>query len=94
MRTSRRRDIEKSKHFMVKAHLLHMNNRFEAMNSINEMFSLIWKFNSDSEDKAKRLREHYPKDLNTVDFMEEIQHLGNVGHGVFGEVTYFFPATS
>ena len=44
---------------MVKAHLLHMNNRFEAMNSINEMFSLIWKFNSDSKDKAKSQRPQH-----------------------------------
>ena len=29
-----------------------INSRFEAMKSINEIFSFIWKFNSDSKDKG------------------------------------------
>ena len=37
----------------------------------------------------KQLSENYPKDLNTIDFIEEIRHLGNVYHGLFGEVTSF-----
>ena len=39
---------------------------------------------SDSSDK---LCKHYPKDLNTDGFVEEIQHLCNMGHSVFGEIT-------
>ena len=67
-----------------------INSRFEAMKSITEMFSFIWKFNSDSEDKANSyVSESYPKVLNTIDFTEEIRHLDNVGHGLFGEVTSF-----
>ena len=57
--------------------LIHeINSRFASMNSINEMFSFIWKFEaqSDSNDKAKKLcsHKHYPKDLNTDDFVGEI----------------------
>ena len=66
-----------------------INCRFKAMDSINEKFSFIWKFNRDSEDKAKHLSECYPKDLNAIDFIEEILHLSNVVHGLFGEVTSF-----
>ena len=70
--------------------LIHeIDSRFAAMNSINEMFSFIWKFENDSEDKAIKLCEHYPTDLNSDDFVEEIRHLSNVGNCLFGEITSF-----
>ncbi|MCY3927482.1 MAG: DUF4371 domain-containing protein [Acidobacteria bacterium] len=70
--------------------LIHeIDSRFAAMNSINEMFSFIWKFENDSKDKAIKLCEHYPTDLNSDDFVEEIRHLSNVGNCLFGEITSF-----
>ena len=42
---------------------------------------------SDSNDK---LCKHYPKDLNTDDFVEEIQHLCNMGHSVYIWRNYFY----
>lgn len=53
------------------------------------MFSFIWKFKSDSKDKAKELCERYPKDLNTDGIVEEIPHLCNVGHSLFGKIYSF-----
>ena len=66
-----------------------INSRFVAMNSINEMFSFIWKFENDSKEKAIKLCEHYPIDLNTDDFVEEIRHICNVGNCLFGEMTSY-----
>ena len=66
-----------------------INSRFVAINSINEMFSFIWKFENDSKEKAIKLCEHYPIDLNTDDFVEEIRHICNVGNCLFGEMTSY-----
>ena len=49
-----------------------INNRFAAMNNINDTFSFIKKFENDSKDKAIKLCEQYPTDLNKDDFAEEI----------------------
>ena len=53
------------------------------------MFSFIWKFKNDSKDRAIKLCEHYPTDLNKDDFVEEIRHLCNVGNCLFGDITSF-----
>ena len=66
-----------------------INSRFVAMNSINKIFSFIWKFENDSKEKAKKLCEHYPINLNTDDFVEEIRHICNVGNCLFGEMTSY-----
>ena len=63
-------------------------SRSETTSKVNIMFSFIWNSNTDSTDgKAQELAKHYPRDLVTKQFVEEIRHLSNLSETLFEKVT-------